>query len=181
MQNLKLLEDDLGFVMSMLKLELTSKLEAQGRKNSNLAKNMDFEIEASANVLIASMYMDNYYIFLEKGVSAARIPYTRRNRGQGRGGTSKYIQGLISFFRRKGLPTKEATSASFATANKHKSEGMPTRKSFRFSRDGTRLGFVESTLMKFEDDVVNILERRFGDAYEIALTNTLLEIADNLS
>jgi len=162
--------------MSLLRLELQSKLQAQGRgssKDSALSKSLEYEIKASANVLIASMYANEYWVYVENGVKASRIPYSR---GPKRGGTSKYIQALIKFFRFKvGKSEKKATRLAFATANKHKKEGMPTRASFRFSRDGTRTGFVESTLKKHEDKVTEILERKFGSEYEIALTNTLQE------
>lgn len=177
------LRDDVAYVMSLLKLELKSKLEAQGhgkRGSSKLIDSIDFEIEAGAQIIVAGMYMEDYYIFVEKGVRANRIPFS--GRGKGKGTTSKYIQNLIRYWRfKRGLSGKEAVRAAFATANKHKKEGMPTRSSFKYSKDGTRLGFVESTLNKFEEKVFEILERRVGNNVEIAFTNVLNDVANNLS
>lgn len=77
-----------------------------------------------------------FYIgILNDGVKANRIPYG----GIGNGAkTSKYIQGLIRFWRLRGLGEKEAVRAAFATAKKHKREGMPTRGSYAFSSNGRR-------------------------------------------
>ena len=175
------LRDDVGYVMSLLKLELQAKLEAQGhgrRNTSKLIQSIEYEITATSNILVAGMYMEDYYVFVEKGVRASRIPYSR---GSGRK-TSKYIDALVRFWRfKKGLSPKEAKSAAFATANKHKKEGMPTRASFRYSKDGTRLGFLEITLNKFEPEVTKILERRIGNEVELTFTNILNEAVGNLA
>ena len=177
------IQEDVAYVMSLLKLELKSKLEAQGHGSRNASKLIDsveFDITASANILVAGMYLEDYYIFVERGVNASRIPYG--GRGTGRGGTSKYIQALIRYWRlKRGLPEKEAKRAAFATANKHKEEGMPTRSSFRFSKDGTRLGFVESTLKTYESRVAEILEQRIGNNIDTTLTNILNQVAVNLN
>ena len=172
------LQADVAYVMSMLKLELGNKLIAQGhatsKTQSNLIKSIDYTIEASAFLIVAEMYMNDYYIFLEKGVKASRIPYGRKSGAK----TSKYIQGLIRFFRlRVGLSDRAAKQAAFATANKHKREGMPTRASFRFSKDGTRLGFVDSTLKKFEDEIGELLEERSGGTVE----KEFIKILQNVS
>lgn len=171
------IKEDVGFAMSLLKLQLKSKLEAQGhgrRGVSKLIDSIDYEIESTATIMVAGMYMEDYYIFVEKGVKASRIPYYP---GSGRK-TSKYIQGLIRFWRlKKGLSPRAAKRAAFATANKHKKEGMPSRSSFKFSKDGTRLGFLDSTLKKYENQVFEILDRRIGDKVELAFTDILNDIS----
>jgi len=176
------LKEDLGFVMSLLKLELKDRLVVQGhgrRSTSKLISSIDFDIKVAATILVGSMYMEDYYVFVDKGVKASRIPYKRG--GPQRGGTSKYIQGLIRYFRlKRGLNPTEAKRAAFATANKHKQEGMPTRASFKYSRDGTRLGFLTDTLKKYDQDAVRILERRVGDSAELTLTTILNEIQKEL-
>lgn len=171
--------EDVRYVMSLLKLELRSKLEQQGhgkRQKSSLIQSIDFDIQASANIIVASMYMNDYYVFVEKGVKASRIPYSPGRRSGKK--TSKYIQGLVRFWRfKRGLQPKAALRAAFATANKHKKEGMPTRSSFRYSHDGTRLGFVDSTLSSYADKVFEILQRRTGNTVELTLTNILNDFA----
>ena len=54
----------------------------------------------------------------------------------------------------KGRSLKQAKAAAFATAHKHKEEGMPTRGSKRFSNNGRRLNFItESTKASKEIDL----------------------------
>jgi hypothetical protein len=120
------------------------------------------------------MYMNDYYQFVEEGVAAASVPYTPGGR---RGGTSKYIQGLISFFMRKArLGFKEAKGAAFATANKHKKEGIPLRSSLRFSRDGTRLGFISDTIDKNLADLEKLVQREAGNEIEVQFSALLREL-----
>lgn len=82
----------------------------------------------------------DYGQILNKGVTAARIPFGGSN-GDGKG-TSKYIQALIDYFKKRGLDDKEAMRAAFATAHKHKKEGMPTSTSKKHSTTGNRLNFI---------------------------------------
>lgn len=173
------LRDDVGFVMSLIKLELQQRLEIQGhgvKGLSRLIDSMEFDITALSNVVIANMLMENYYRFVETGVKASRIPYTIGSRG--RGGTSKYIEGLIKFWQRKGLSPKEAKSAAFATATKHKREGMSTRNAYRFSKDGTRHGFVSDTIDKYEARIFELLQGRLGQTFEIFIETAIQKIVD---
>lgn len=89
----------------------------------------------------------NYGVFLDKGVAPSRIPYGGGSRGGG-GGTSKYIQGLVTFWKLRGLSDKEALGAAFATAKKQKKEGMPTMGSYGYSKNGARTKFIQNTKAK---------------------------------
>ena len=113
--------------------------------------------------------MQDYGLFVERGVRANRIPYGRYSGRK----TSKYIQGLIRFFKLKGKSEKESKRLAFMTANAHKREGMPTRASYRFSRNGRRVGAVRYVL----DNKMNLVEKRieaeFGSDMELNLLNLL--------
>lgn len=164
------LQEDVAEVMDFLKYELSQKLEDQGhgsRSTSNLIQSIEHEISNVAGVIIGSMFMNHYYIFLERGVKPGNIPYSGNT---GRGGTSLYIQALIKFWRLKGKNPTEAKRAAFATANVHRVEGMPTRNSYKKSKDGTRKGFLSSTLEKNEDIVFGIFRRRAGNTVEVAFS-----------
>jgi hypothetical protein len=105
-----------------------------------------------------------YMGILNKGVRADRIPYTLPS---GRGGTSKYIQGLIRFFKhqsRGGLSDEEAVRAAFATAAKHIKEGMPTRASAKYSRTGKRIDFVSDATRNIMKQVEQIMAEAFEEA-----------------
>lgn len=168
------LEQVAGLAMSLLKLQLQEKLKAQGYgtpQSSSLIRSIEPEIRTVATVVVGSMYMNDYYQFVEEGVPAASVPFTPGSR---RGGTSKYIQGLISFFRRKvRLGFKEAVRASFATANKHKREGIPLRTSLKYSRDGTRLNFIKDTLKEYLPEVEKLIQRQIGNEIELTFSAML--------
>jgi hypothetical protein len=96
----------------------------------------------------------DYGVIVNNGTPASRIPYTP---GRGRGGTSKYIQGLQNFARlRMGLSAREALSVAFAIARKQSREGMPTRGSFKFSKNGKRTGAIEDTLKIIDNKIVQL-------------------------
>ena len=85
-------------------------------------------------------FMYGYGFILNNGVAPDRIPFGGAPTGAK---TSKYIQGLKSFWMLRGLSDKEALSAAFATAKKQKVEGMPSAGSYRFSETGQRTQFIE--------------------------------------
>lgn len=160
------------YVMSLIKLELQDKLQAQGhgvKGRSKLIDSMEWSIKRVATLYVADMLMEDYGVFVDKGVTAGRIPF---NPGSGKK-VSKYITGLYNFWLKKGLNSKEALSASFAVAKKHKKEGMPTRSSFRHSKDGTRLKFQTSTLEELDKRIFDILTDAVGNAGEVYMTTIL--------
>ena len=153
-QTLKALEG----VMLTLQKRLRDEVEAQGHRLTG--RLIQFQIKKTDSAIIGSMYFADYGVFIELGVPADRIPYSPS--GPRRGGTSKYIQALISYFQLRGLSTREANRAAFATATKHSREGMPTRASYRFSRTGQRTGFVQKVIDTNMKEVGAILEREVG-------------------
>jgi hypothetical protein len=74
----------------------------------------------------------------------------------------------------------DAKRASFATANKHKKEGIPLSSSKRFSRDGTRLHFIRDTLDKNLQEVYNLIERTVGTEIELTFTAVLRSISSDI-
>lgn len=131
--------------MTDLQKRLIAELQAQGhRLTGALEKSIQYEVKVEGDTITAVMTALDYGLVMEFGVPANRIPY-----GKGGGGTSKYIQGLVRFFTLRGLGSREALSAAFATAKKHKREGMPSRGSYAFSSNGRRTGFVKNTLEQY--------------------------------
>lgn len=135
---------ELTKIMRLLQKELRKELKQQGHVNTGaLRDSIVYEVKYTDRGFTATMYAADYAIIVDLGVKANRIPYSGRS---GNGGTSLYIQGLVSFFQRKGLGEKEALGAAFATAKVHSRDGMPSRASFRFSRNGRRTGFVTEVI-----------------------------------
>lgn len=170
-------KDEVGSVMEWLKIKLQDKLKMQGygdKKKSKLQKTMEYEIKNVATLLVAMMYMEDYYVYVEYETPAESIPFGGKKTGAK---VSKYIQALFRYWRRKrGLGKKEALRASFALANVHKKRGRPSPNSFKYSKDGSRTGFIETTLAAVEERVFKILERKIGNNLELTFTKMLNDI-----
>lgn len=167
--------------MRTIKEHLIVKLVTQGhvKPNSRLIKSMEYRTKVALGVIESHFLMNDYFIYLEKGVKASRIPY---GKGGKRGGKSKYINALIKYWKNyRGLSGKDAVRAAFATANKHKQEGMPTKASFMYSKDGTRKGFLSDTLKKVEPIIGKEIEKAIYDDIDVVLESALLKFQQKVA
>lgn len=123
--------------------EIKSELKEQGHLHTGKLFN---SIKANATTegkeVALNVDMQDYFEFVNRGVKANRIPYGGRRTGKKR---SKYIEALINYFKQKGKSIQEAKAAAFATARKHKQEGMPTKGSYAYSSNSRRLKFIEES------------------------------------
>ena len=94
------------------------------------------------------IWLNSYGIALDQGVPPDRIPFTEPS---GRGGRSKYIEGLQRFAQLKlGVSdNRESLSIAFAIARKHKKVGMPVKGPTQF---------IQKTLNATEDDIIRFAE-----------------------
>lgn len=149
--------------------DFQDELRQQGHVlTGNLVNSMELSLIEGKDQIIGTISFQDYGAFVERGVPASRIPFSGSS---GRGGTSKYIQGLIRFFQIKGLSGNEAIRAAFATANKHKREGMPTRASYRFSSNGARTGFITRRLAQAEPRIIARISDEVAQTIEIRIFN----------
>ena len=149
----KNLQDAMDFLKSMIIKEITD----QGHNASgNLIRNIDIQIVETGDGFIGRILMPKYSIFLDKGVAASRVPY---NRGSG-AGSSKYIDALIGWIKKKNLATgdREIKSFAFAIANKAKKEGHPTRGSFAFSKNNRRTEWAKFAITNNLAQFQNLLD-----------------------
>lgn len=159
-------------VMQLLRTKMRAEARAQGhRLTGRLEESIDFEIEEKDWEAVGRMFAEDYSTFVEFGVKASRIPYS--SGGGGRGGTSLYIQGLISFWEHKGLSGREAIGAAFATAKVHAREGMPSRASYSFSSTGERTGFIKTAIDESMAEITKLIEERYGIAFELNFGQSL--------
>ena len=157
--------------MRRLQEDLRKELKAQGHYlTGKLNDSIEYDITVESGVVRAEMEIEDYGLAMEFGVPASRIPYAPGSRT---GGTSQYIQGLISFWNKRGVTGKEGVRAAFATAAKHKREGMPTRSSYAFSTTGARTGFATTVLERDLELIGRILEEKTGATLEILLVPQL--------
>lgn len=158
--------------MEAIKRGLIKELQAQGHHLTGALENsIQYEIKVEPGQISAVMTANDYGIFVEFGVPAGRIPFGG-NKGKG-GGKSKYIQGLVRFFELKGLSGREALGAAFATAHKHKREGMPTRSSYAFSSNNRRTGFIRNTLEQYLPELTEIIGLESGFIVDLVIADTI--------
>lgn len=95
------------------------------------------------------IWLNDYGIALDQGVPPERIPFTDPS---GRGGRSKYIEGLQRFAQLKLGVTdqRESLSIAFAIAKKHKRVGMPVAGPTKFIEK--TIDATDADIQKFAED-----------------------------
>jgi hypothetical protein len=165
-------------IMLELQAALRTELEAQGHSNTGkLSDSISFEVSQDGSVAVGLMYFEDYGLFVNVGVNAQNIPF---GKGGSKGGTSKYIQGLVEFWESKGLSGREALSAAFATARVHAREGMPSRASFAYSRTGERIGFVQDAIERKVVEIEGTIQERFGTTLQLQVAEAVASL-ENVS
>ena len=114
------------------------------------------EIEKGVSTALVTAF--KHVEYLNRGVEAKNIPYKR---GSGKK-SSEFINGLIKYFKSKGMGAKEAKQAAFRTANAAKGKnndgrGMPA--------DKNKLDFLKLNANQLKD----------LDDYENELTGNLIK------
>jgi hypothetical protein len=110
------------------------------------------------------IWIEQYGIALDQGVPPDRIPFTEPS---GRGGRSKYIEGLQRFAQLKlGVSdNRESLSIAFAIARKHKKVGMPVKGPTKF---------IQKTLDATEDEIQKFVEE-WSEAVFIAKIESIIQ------
>jgi len=160
---IKFLRKHLAEFLVFLRREIIKELEGQGHKASGaLIRSLEIKIVQTTKGLEGQVWLNDYSRYLNTGVPAARIPFSGRRSGGGNR-KSKFITALIRWagFVKRGLSFKGRKSFAFAVAHKLKKEGMPTRGSFAFSKNGRRKGW--------EEQVADIVTPRFEEIAKIGL------------
>jgi|AACY02.7.fsa_nt_gi hypothetical protein len=168
---IELVEKAMGF----LRDTLIAEYKAQGHVlTGKLVDTIDYTITKQFMGYRADMYVQDYALPLETGVSPSRIPYTPGKRtGAGR---SKFIEGLIDFFVKRGRSMTDAKSAAFATATVMKRDGMPTRGSYKYSNNGRRKGAISQVLKDFFGELQEMLSREGADIIQRGVIGMVQEI-----
>lgn len=157
-------------IMQLLTHDIKKELRDQGHYNTGrLDKTIETHVRILSTAVIGQIFMENYWAYMENGVPANRIPYSRGSGAK----TSKYIDGMIKYFKSKGLRLKEAKSAAFATANKHKTEGMPTANSYNFSYNNKRTGFMTEV----QDRNMDFIEELLGEQFDMQIAQIINRVA----
>ena len=144
--------------------DLTKKVESTAKST----------IEQTIGFVRITGELEYYARFVNTGVPASKIPYSPPS---GRGGTSKYIEGLIAYATARGMDNPK--SAAFAIANKHLKEGMPTSGSKKYSSTGNRTNFVEDAFKEILPELNQLVFKETSNELNKDLTKIFNLIVNN--
>lgn len=129
-------------------VEIAAKeLEDQGHVLTGALQKMEIDTKIKLSSVVSEILMEEYFDRINDGRPS---------------GTYTDVRKLTTYFQRRGLQGNEAPRAAFATSRKHYLEGMPTRASYRFSRNGRRTGFIDQSILKI-DPVINEIFGTFAE------------------
>lgn len=139
----------------------------QGHKlTGSLIDTIRAEVEIKRKMILGLVWMNEYFPYLEFPLPPEKVPYSPGSGAK----SSKVVAALEKYWRRRGLAPGEARRASFATLNKWKQEGRPTRASFRFSKNGRRTGFLTASIAEIEASADLVLGLDAAEGISRALT-----------
>lgn len=143
-----------------------AELKNQGHVNTGkLLNSGEVRTTIKGTTVIGELLLSDYFEYLERRLSPDRVPYKR---GSGRR-SSKVVTALKRYFQQKGLGQKNAQQAAFATLNKWKKEGRPTKASRRFAVNNRRLRPLGIVLDELEGKIERLLEQQTTKNLEIII------------
>jgi hypothetical protein len=166
-------------VAEIVLIAVRNELEAQGHKmDGNLSKSIQYEVKAEATKVLIEYSFLEYGMALNYGVKPSKIPYR-----QGSGAKeSKFIDGLKYFVLKKmGKVGKEAEGIAFAIAKKMKTEGMPTKGSYKYSTNGRRLNWIGEGLKEANPKVIAAINKIVPEVIDSTLLYAFTEISKSNS
>lgn len=140
----------LNNIAELLKEEMRQQLKiADHIMTGDLSESIESRILSTIEGTKIEIWLNRYGFALDEGVPTNKIPFTEPS---GRGGTSKYIEGLQRFVQLKLGKTdnRESLSIAFAIARKHKEVGMPTKGPTQFIQK--TIDATEEQIIKFVED-----------------------------
>lgn len=139
----------LNDLAELLKEEMRQQLKiANHIMTGELVESIESRILSTIEGRKIEIWLNSYGIALDQGVPPEKIPFTEPS---GRGGRSKYIEGLQRFAQLKLGVTdnRKSLGIAFAIARKHKKVGMPVKGPTQF---------IQKTLDATEDDIIRFAE-----------------------
>ncbi len=145
------------------KKSLGIELKQQGHYlTGGLESSIQGEINELPNGAVLEGSIADYGLIINTGATPSKIPYQENSGAK----SSKYINGLINYFKLRGLSEKEAKQAAFATAKVQKREGMPTANSYQYAKNNERKLFIEKTAISISPIINDIVSKEIDTAVE---------------
>ncbi len=162
-----------------IKKEITRELQQQGHTlTGNFINSIEFDVETEGADIYMTFTYFKYGVYLQKGVHRSKIPYGGRSKKtKGRVKISKYIQALIEYAKKRGM--HQPRKAAFAIANTHKRQRMPTKGSYRFSKNKRRKFFQDYALAAANDTITDQTYQIFEYSILLTLENRLKDFVQN--
>lgn len=146
-------------------------IEQGHNASGRLIQSFEGQVKEIAEMFLADILVNDYAIYLDTGVPASSIPYSR---GSG-AGKSKFIQGLFEWsnYVKPGLPESERRAFVFSVANSMKKQGSPTSGAYAFGRNGRRTGWIKEAIDAAEERISRMIED--GKFVEFAIERAFRE------
>jgi hypothetical protein len=152
--------------MNDLQKRLIAELQAQGhRLTGALEKSIQYEVKVEGDTITAVMTA----LRLRFGNGVWRTSQAGYHTAKAAAEHQNTFRDLSGFSPLRGLGSREALSAAFATAKKHKREGMPSRGSYAFSSNGRRTGFVKNTLEQYLPLLTDLIGTESGRVVDLII------------
>ena len=166
------IQDDIKELEDLIVTGLTTELKEQGHiMTGRLAKSIRIKTRIFLNGFEMEGSFFRYGAIIDRGTKANRIPFGGTTGKK----TSKYIQGLVEFVKKRRIETnqKKALGVAFAIAKTQKKEGMPTKGSFAFSKNGRRIDWIDFGFEQINERIFNKLGDIFGKSFEGSIDNII--------
>jgi len=127
-----------NFMADALRME--AKMQGH-RLTGKLERSIEAVVRKKLGEWEIDLLHEKYGTYQNTGVPASSIPYSPGSGAK----SSKYITALIRWVQLRGIAPgfAGAKRIAFAIATAHKREGMPTKRSYRFSNNGRRTGWID--------------------------------------
>tara|TARA_R100001015_G_C4603974_1_gene158947 strand:- start:671 stop:1159 length:489 start_codon:yes stop_codon:yes gene_type:complete len=149
---------DFNKVGKLIIASLQKELIEQGHEaTGKLINSFEQRVIEVPNSIVIEILMDEYGIYV--------------NEGRKTGGKKVPINVLVDWIERKAIVNgdKEVKSLAFAIQQTIHKEGIPTKGSFKFSKNGRRKGFIDFVINNELDEVYNELEQQVFKGYDDAI------------
>jgi hypothetical protein len=156
-------------IAEIVLLSVKNEFIAQGHNMTGaLLDSIKYEIKTEAKNTVIDYYLLDYGMIQNYGVKNYEIkkPFARPR-----------IEGLIKFVKnRMGKSGKEAEAIAFAIANKHKTLGMPTPNSLRFSKTGKRTSWIPDGIQEANPKINEAINRMIPEVISYMLVLAFAEV-----
>jgi|GEM_PF-1613614 len=176
------LRQELGQMGEFIRSITAEEFSQQGHSLTGKSlKSIKYKVSKQSKTWTIEISHAGHMSYLNTGVPADRVAYTR-NSGAGK---SAFIAALIKWVKLRGIAKgfTKSKSIAFAIANTMKKEGIPTKGSFEFTKNGRRTGWLDQPINKQETKIEEKLEEVYCDFIAAKLEekiNRLVEKYENV-